>query len=357
MTDHLERMTNAILLDDSVDIESATPIIGYTLSNSQSLQKNRDKYGYGGDKIPFVKELELVSELESIIQHGTEHKHMLYTFRSCARALPQVSKSNEKDKAKIYEATWKVLRPVMEKIKNLMDFQHVVVQKFASEASKLSKKMNNYDAGSEMLLDKMVQIIDLICVLDHLKDNKTSIKDDFNCYKRTYHNVQGNISNSGMIQQEIDRLQSFLSDPRHPRRYIFHKLKSTLTLDNENVLILLIHYCMNLIENNKNILPSNKCRPHRVLPVLMNLLDGLGKSTSMLASEKDDKDTPSINVFLHKQIDIKKLSKMLRSKSCSVILLLLLLFFFLLFLNVFLFIIFKIVLKVDQLFHFLWICM
>ena len=317
-------MNNAVLLDDSPDIENSTPTIEYTMSNLESLRKHVDRNGYGTN-VPFVDELGVVAELESLVKHGNEHKHMLYTFRSCARAVPQVTKLNEAHKDEIYQATWQVLRPVMEKIKHVMDFQQVVVQKFASEVHKLSTKMNDYNGGSDMLLDQMVQILDLICVLDHLKDNKTSIKDDFNCYKRTFHHMQSILTNTSMVQEEMESIQLFLSDPRHPRRYIFHKLKQNLTINCEPVLVLLIRYCMTTIETRIGILPTDRCRPHRVLPFLMNLLDGLGASTSRLnsgggsgssssSSSSSSKDDIDINVFVHKQIDIKKLSKMLRRR-------------------------------------------
>jgi len=312
-TNHINRMHKAILLDSSVDIENSTPSIEYNLSNLDSLQKHVDRHSFSD--YPFVDELSVVAELESILQHGNEHKHMLYTFRSCARALPRVNTKNEDQKADIYQATWKVLRPVMEKVKDVMDFQHVVVQKFATEIKRLSTTIASHVSGSDMLFEQLIQILDLIAILDHLKDNKTSIKDDFNCYKRTFHNVQNSLSNMGMLQQEIERLQLFLSDPRHPRRYIFHQLKFSLALPCEPVLVLLIHYCMNKIEHDLGITPEEKCQPIRVLPVLMNLIDGLGTSTSRLNGAADSKEKmESINIFKHKSIDLYKLSKILKAR-------------------------------------------
>ena len=89
----------------------------------KSLQKHINRHGFG--PFSFVDELGVVAELESLLEHGEEHKNMLYTFRSCARALPQVTKQNEEHKAAIYQASWDVLRTGMEKIKDLMDFQYV----------------------------------------------------------------------------------------------------------------------------------------------------------------------------------------------------------------------------------------
>ena len=330
--EHINRMTNATLLDSSVNIENNTPTIEYNLGNLNSLQKNINKNGYGGSGLPFVDELTTVAELESMLQHGNEYKHFLYTFRSCARALPQVTKNNETSKLKIYRATWKVLRPIMKKIKDVMDFQHVVVTKFTSEITRLSNTLGSYISGSDMLFEQLIKMIDLITILDHLKDNKTSIKDDFNCYKRCFHSVQNDLedeedSNSSMIQQEIEKMQLFLSDPRHPRRYIYHSLKNKLTkkIEIRMILIKLIEYCCNAIELDKGITPHEKCRPRRVLPVLMNILDGLGTSTSRLGERKTNKtngeenqnqqeEEEEINIFKHKNIDANKLAKILKTR-------------------------------------------
>lgn len=318
--DIIERLQRAVLLDTSVDIENSTPSVGYTLSDQKSLQKHINRHGFG--PFSFVDELGVVAELESLLEHGEEHKNMLYTFRSCARALPQVTKQNEEHKVAIYQASWDVLRSGMEKIKDLMDFQYVVVQKFVKETKRLSSTLQLHTSGSEMLLNRLVQLLDLIAVLDHLKDCKTSIKDDFNCYKRTFHSVQNSLENNGnMIRAEMDKIQLFLSDPRHPRRYIFYSLKNALPIECEMVIIRLINYCQHRIEQNRDLLPEEKCRPHRVLPVLMNLLDGLGASTSVLDVQRRDdtgggnstkEEIRDINVFKHKLIDVSRLSKMLR---------------------------------------------
>ena len=82
-----------------------------------------------------------------------------------------------------------------------------------------------------MLRDALIKLVDLLCILDYIKDAKTSIKDDFAAYKRVFHTVKEQSADalgepSSALSQEIQRLQMFLSDPRFPNgRYMFENLR------------------------------------------------------------------------------------------------------------------------------------
>jgi cytoplasmic FMR1 interacting protein len=57
----------------------------------------------------------------------------------------------------------------------------------------------------------MLRLLDVLLQLDHLKNAKASIPNDFSWYKRTFTQVSANWPDTDMMREELDDLQIFLS--------------------------------------------------------------------------------------------------------------------------------------------------
>uniref|UniRef100_A0A4W5LMM9 CYRIA/CYRIB Rac1 binding domain-containing protein n=1 Tax=Hucho hucho TaxID=62062 RepID=A0A4W5LMM9_9TELE len=58
-----------------------------------------------------------------MLEEGQEYAVMLYTWRSCSRAIPQVKCNEQPNRVEIYEKTVEVLEPEVTKLMNFMYFQ------------------------------------------------------------------------------------------------------------------------------------------------------------------------------------------------------------------------------------------
>jgi hypothetical protein len=57
----------------------------------------------------------------------------------------------------------------------------------------------------------MLRLLDVLLQLDHLKNAKASIPNDFSWYKRTFTQVSANWPDTDVMREELDDLQIFLS--------------------------------------------------------------------------------------------------------------------------------------------------
>ena len=58
-----------------------------------------------------------------MLEEGNSYAVMLYTWRSCSRAIPQVKSNEQANRSEIYEKTVNVLEPEVQKLMNFMHFQ------------------------------------------------------------------------------------------------------------------------------------------------------------------------------------------------------------------------------------------
>lgn len=58
-----------------------------------------------------------------MLEEGQEYAVMLYTWRSCSRAISQVKCNEQPNRVEIYEKTVEVLEPEVTKLMNFMYFQ------------------------------------------------------------------------------------------------------------------------------------------------------------------------------------------------------------------------------------------
>ncbi|KAI8032617.1 Protein PIR [Camellia lanceoleosa] len=114
----------------------------------------------------------------TLIQEGKDMTSVLYTYRSCVKALPQLPDSMKQSQADLYLETYRVLDLEMSRLRDIQRWQ-------VSAASKLAADMQRFSRPERrsMALLSMLKLLDVLVQLDHLKNAKASIPNDFSWYK------------------------------------------------------------------------------------------------------------------------------------------------------------------------------
>uniref|UniRef100_A0A8C2ATV8 Cytoplasmic FMR1 interacting protein 1 n=1 Tax=Cyprinus carpio TaxID=7962 RepID=A0A8C2ATV8_CYPCA len=71
----------------------------------------------------YIEQATVHSNMNEMLEEGQEYAVMLYTWRSCSRAIPQVKCNEQPNRVEIYEKTVEVLEPEVTKLMNFMYFQ------------------------------------------------------------------------------------------------------------------------------------------------------------------------------------------------------------------------------------------
>ena len=267
----------------------------------------------------FNEAMRWVASLSDLIVEGNAQVAMLYSFRSCSRALPTVTKENIADRMAVHERSFAVLRPQVEKLLDLYHYQERVIQALGAIVAELvraGKKRMVPDAVCE----RMVDCIDLLVVLDNLKDIKACLQNDFAFYKRAFHNVKAQVDDSDRIADDVHKLQMFLADPRCPKSIILHKLREEVRgiHGHEQMLLTLFEYCVARVEGERYVLPDEKHRLVRILPHLMLLLDhgdpakARGAGGAMAAQAEGASKGAAFNVFKNKRVCASRVTKIFK---------------------------------------------
>ena len=67
--------------------------------------------------------IKLQNKQNTMLEEGQTYAVMLYTWRSCSRAIPQVKSNEQANRLDIYENTVQVLEPEVQKLMSFMHFQ------------------------------------------------------------------------------------------------------------------------------------------------------------------------------------------------------------------------------------------
>ncbi|OQR96397.1 p53 inducible protein [Achlya hypogyna] len=236
----------------------------------------------------FEEELVLTAQLERAAAKGERIFEELYTFRSCARALPAVS-----DPA-AHAQVFRVLRPQMRQLKVLSDFCYETTVLLSSNVQKLTTQDACTRVVPDVLLAAFILVLDVLLKLNHLADIKAGLRNDFSVYKRACQHVRDDAAAA-----EVQVLQEFLGSTTHPKGFIFNSLRHNLHnvkrhvlaapqphTSFEGVLCLLLKHALRRLEK-KLCLVEDKFSYLRVLPYVLLVLDkdGQGRANTFKGSK------------------------------------------------------------------------
>jgi cytoplasmic FMR1 interacting protein len=239
----------------------------------------KDRIAYPNSQ--FTEETIALEQLNEVLRTGAQYISMLYTYRSCSKAIPMVQADTEETlKLEIHHRTFDILRPQIVKLKELMEFHERAVGIVRVNVLLVQKADASKSVQSEPLLDLLIEAIDMLVLLDALKDMRAALQNDFSRYKRAFTPIRGELPESDALSDEIHTLQMFLSNPQQAHNLILSHLKTDIhkVAHFEIVLSLLINHAMDCIDNGNYLLPKELHAYYRVLPHLLYLADSDDKS-------------------------------------------------------------------------------
>ncbi|RYR02559.1 hypothetical protein Ahy_B06g081353 isoform B [Arachis hypogaea] len=244
-------------------------------------------------RLSLSEDTKALNQLNILTQEGKEMASVLYTYRSCVKALPQLPDSMKQSQADLYLETYQVLDLEMSRLREIQRWQASASSKLAADMQRFSRPERRINGPTISHLWSMLKLLDVLVQLDHLKNAKASIPNDFSWYKRTFTQVSGQWQDTDSMREELDDLQIFLST----RWAILLNLHVEMFRVNnvEDILQVLIVFVVESLELDFALLFPERHILLRVLPVLVVLVTSSEKDSESLY--KRVKINRLINIF------------------------------------------------------------
>ncbi|TKS74994.1 Cytoplasmic FMR1-interacting protein 1 -like protein [Collichthys lucidus] len=288
-------MTSAVTLEDAlsnVDLLEELPLPDQQpciepLPSSVMFQPNfntnfEDRNAFVTGIARYIEQATVHSSMNEMLEEGQEYAIMLYTWRSCSRAIPQVKCNEQPNRVEIYEKTVEVLEPEVTKLMNFMYFQRTAIDRFCGEVRRLCHTERRKDFVSEAYLLTLGKFINMFAVLDELKNMKCSVKNDHSAYKRAAQFLR-KMSEPSSIQ-ESQNLSMFLAN----HNKITQSLQQQLEVINgyEELLADIVNLCVDYYENKMYLTPNEKHMLLKVMGFGLYLMDGNSSNIYKLDAKK-----------------------------------------------------------------------
>lgn len=244
-------------------------------------------------RLSLSEDTKALNQLNTLIQEGKEMASVLYTYRSCVKALPQLPDSMKHSQADLYLETYQVLDLEMSRLREIQRWQASTSSKLAADMQRFSRPERRINGPTVTHLWSMLKLLDVLVQLDHLKNAKASIPNDFSWYKRTFTQVSVQWQDTDSMREELDDLQIFLST----RWAILLNLHVEMFRVNnvEDILQVLIVFSVESLELDFSLLFPERHMLLRVLPILVLLATSSEKDSESLY--KRVKINRLINIF------------------------------------------------------------
>lgn len=278
------------LEDDQPEVQGPAVWISTERGATQSPIEYTDVSAY---RLSLSEDTKALNQLNSLIQEGKEMASVLYTYRSCVKALPQLPDSMKQSQADLYLETYQVLDLEMSRLREIQRWQASAASKLAADMQRFSRPERRINGPTITHLWSMLKLLDVLVQLDHLKNAKASIPNDFSWYKRTFTQVSVQWQDTDSMREELDDLQIFLST----RWAILLNLHVEMFRVNnvEDILQVLIVFAVESLELDFALLFPERHILLRVLPVLVVLATSSEKDSESLY--KRVKINRLINIF------------------------------------------------------------
>uniref|UniRef100_A0A671RLR4 Cytoplasmic FMR1-interacting protein n=1 Tax=Sinocyclocheilus anshuiensis TaxID=1608454 RepID=A0A671RLR4_9TELE len=253
----------------------------------------------------YIEQATVHSSMNEMLEEGQEYAVMLYTWRSCSRAIPQVKCNEQPNRVEIYEKTVEVLEPEVTKLMNFMYFQRTAIDRFCGEVRRLCHAERRKDFVSEAYLLTLGKFINMFAVLDELKNMKCSVKNDHSAYKRAAQFLR-KMSEPSSIQ-ESQNLSMFLANHNKITQSLQQQLEVISGYD--ELLGDIVNLCVDYYENKMYLTPNEKHMLLKVMGFGLYLMDGTNSNIYKLDAKK--------------RINLTKIDKFFKvcvclSKCCSI---------------------------------------
>ncbi|VAI09807.1 unnamed protein product [Triticum turgidum subsp. durum] len=192
----------------------------------------------------------------------------------------QLPDSMKHSQADLYLETYQVLDLEMSRLREIQRWQASAASKLAADMQRFSRPERLVNGPTVTHFWSMLKLLDVLLQLDHLKNAKASIPNDFSWYKRTFTQVSTQWQDTDTMREELDDLQIFLST----RWAILLNLHAEMFRTNtvEDILQVLIVFCVESLELDFALLFPERHTLLRVLPVLVVLATSSEKESESL---------------------------------------------------------------------------
>ncbi|XP_065853838.1 protein PIR [Euphorbia lathyris] len=278
------------LEDEQPEVQGPAVLVSGERGATDSPVEYSDVSAY---RLSLSEDTKALNQLNTLIQEGKGMTSVLYTYRSCVKALPQLPDSMKHSQADLYLETYQVLDLEMSRLRDIQRWQASAASKLAADMQRFSRPERRINGPTITHLWSMLKLLDVLVQLDHLKNAKASIPNDFSWYKRTFTQVSIQWQDIDSMREELDDLQIFLST----RWAILLNLHIEMFRVNnvEDILQILIVFAVESLELDFALLFPERHILLRVLPVLVVLATSSEKDSESLY--KRVKINRLINIF------------------------------------------------------------
>ncbi|KAG2543568.1 hypothetical protein PVAP13_9NG752877 [Panicum virgatum] len=192
------------LEDEQPDVQGLAVLLSSERYATNSPIEYSDVAAY---RLSLGEDTKAINQLNSLIQEGKEMASLLYTYRSCVKALPQLPDSMKHSQADLYLETYQVLDLEMSRLREIQRWQASAASKLAADMQRFSRPERLVNGPTITHFWSMLKLLDVLLQLDHLKNAKASIPNDFSWYKRTFTQVSSQWQDTDTMREELDDLQ------------------------------------------------------------------------------------------------------------------------------------------------------
>ncbi len=175
-----------------------------------------------------------------------------------------------------------------------MDYQELAICVFVQHVGTIAAAVSGKKKiVPEMLYGAMVSAVDVLQMIDKLKDMKVCLTNDFTRYKRALVVVRESLDSTvaDELDQEQQRLQLFLNNPKHSKNFIMYSLKQKCdeVKDSQDVLCRMLQRAVDILAAEAYLIPTDKYTLLRAIPHLLWLMDGSAESDTSFNAFKNKK--------------------------------------------------------------------
>ncbi|KAL7672733.1 hypothetical protein ACOME3_007614 [Neoechinorhynchus agilis] len=268
----------------------------------------------------YMEEATHQCELDCLLSRGIEMSKMLYSYRCCSRAIPQINPDDKRttsvDRTGLYSTTVLVLEP---DIQRLFEFHKYIIEsvnRFCDEIDRLSKTERRREFVSRSHLSTLGKFINVFATLDELKNTKSSVKNDLSAYKRASQFVKSFVGNDLCGSSEsspqptpgatykTQSLSIFLATNNAILNMLVDGLKVIKGF--EEVLCEIVTACLSVLNDESYLFPDEKHILVKVIGFTLGLID------QCAALNAQDKPTHIYKLESKKKISLSQIDKMLQ---------------------------------------------
>ncbi|TPX72953.1 hypothetical protein SpCBS45565_g00163 [Spizellomyces sp. 'palustris'] len=231
-----------------------------------------------------VKEAGYLAKMNALLEEGQKLLASLYSYRSCSRAIPQVQSNEQANRLEIYQRTYEVLQPEVDKMQKFMSFRDAATAGVTDVLAEMVPEIRDRDFfPSADFLETCAQVLDMFVVMDAMKNIKGSMNNDFSMYRRAVQSANRNVSEDETIMQH--KLYSFLANQDQYSSELKNSL-SKLSSTHEDIITDMIENCADRIESGQYLLPKTKYMYYRAISFGLYLLDKEGEEHDITRRKK-----------------------------------------------------------------------